>query len=54
MIVFKCNKNLTAEEWDRWQIYIEDCYEQGKPIMLPEFIDLLKTEEDEEIEYEEE
>ena len=54
MIVFKCNKYLSAEEWDRWQEYIEDCWSQDKPIMLPDFIDLLNTDEGEEIKFEEE
>jgi hypothetical protein len=54
MVVFKCNKDLSGEEWERWQEYIEDCWSQDKPIMLPEFIDLLNTEEGEEIDFEEE
>lgn len=55
MVVFKCNKDLSMEEWYRWQTYITDCNEKDKPILLPDFIDLLKnTEEGEEIDFEEE
>ncbi len=55
MVVFKCNKDLSMEEWDRWQEYITNCNEKDIPILLPEFIDLLKnTEEGEEIDFEEE
>lgn len=55
MVVFKCNKNLSMEEWYRWQKYITNCNENDKPILLPDFIDLLKnTEEGEEIDFEEE
>ena len=55
MVVFKCNKDLSMEEWYRWQTYITDCNEKDKPILLPDFIDLLNnTEEGEEIDFEEE
>ncbi len=54
MLVFKCNQKLSAEEWGRWQTYIEDCWSQDKPIMLPEFIDLIDADGEEEVEYEEE
>ena len=55
MVVFKCNKDLSAKEWYRWQEYITDCNEKDKPILLPDFIDLLKnTEEGEGIDFEEE
>ena len=55
MVVFKCNKDLSMEEWERWQGYITDCNDKDIPILLPDFIDLLKnTEEGEEIDFEEE
>lgn len=54
MVVFKCNKDLSMEEWYRWQKYITDCNENDKPILLPDFIDLLKNTEGEEIDFEEE
>ena len=54
MVVFKCNKDLSMEEWYRWQKYITDCNENDKPILLPDFIDLLKNTEREEIDFEEE
>ena len=55
MVVFKCSQSMTGEEWDRWKSYIEDCYDNDKPVVLPEYIDLLKiTDEGEEFNYEEE
>lgn len=55
MVVFKCNEDVSMEEWFRWKEYITDCNEKDKPILLPDFIDLLKNiEEGEEIDFEEE
>ena len=55
MLVFKCNKHMSVEEWDRWRSYIDKCHEQDKPVLLPEYIDLLADDEyGEEVEYEEE
>ena len=54
MVVFKCNQTMTGEEWNRWKSYIEDCCDNDKPIILPEYIDLLKIDEGEELDYEEE
>jgi hypothetical protein len=54
MLVFKCNKDMVAEEWHRWKNYIEDCYNKDMPMLLPSCIDMLNTEEGEEIEFEEE
>jgi hypothetical protein len=54
MLVFKCNKDMVAEEWYRWKNYIEDCYNKDMPMLLPSCIDMLNTEEGEEIEFEEE
>ena len=54
MIVFKCSENISMEEWYRWKNYIEYCYNEHIPILLPYCIDMLNTEEGEEIEFEEE
>ena len=31
MVVFKCNKDLSGEEWNRWKNYIEDCHDKHMP-----------------------
>ena len=54
MIVFKCNEDVSMEGWFRWKNYIEDCHNRHIPILLPSYIDMLNTEEGEEIDFEEE
>ncbi len=54
MIVFKCNEDVSMEEWYRWKNYIEDCHDKCIPILLPSCIDMINTEEGEEVEIEEE
>ena len=53
MIVFKCNKDMSAEEFQRWQDYITSHRENNEPILLPEYFDVYEFEEGEEVEYEE-
>ena len=45
---------MPTEEWNRWKNYIEDCYNRHIPILLPSSIDILNTEEGEEVDFEEE
>ena len=54
MVVFKSNKDMSAEEFQRWQDYIESCKKNNRPILLPEYFDVYEFEEGEEVEYEEE
>ena len=53
MIVFKCNKEMSAEEFQRWQDYITSRRKKNEPILLPEYFDVYEFEEGEEVEYEE-
>ena len=52
MIVFKSNKDMSAEEFQRWQNYIESHQKNNRPILLPEYFDVYEFEEGEEVEYE--
>lgn len=54
MIVFKCNLKLSLEEYDRWQKFVTEHWENGEPIVLPEYFDIYEFKEGEEIELEEE
>ena len=53
MVVFKCNKKMSAEEFQRWQDYITSKREKNEPILLPEYFDVYEFKEGEEMEYEE-
>ena len=54
MVVFRCNENISKEEYDRWHEYISTHWENKEPILLPESFEVFEFEEGEEIEYEEE
>ena len=64
MLIFQVDEryNMSKEEYERWQNYIEEQYEKDGVILLPYYVNLLKTslynqdddyDEGEEIELEE-
>lgn len=64
MLIFQVDEgyNMLKEEYERWQNYIEEQYEKDGVILLPYYVNLLKTslynqdddyDEGEEIELEE-
>lgn len=45
MLIFQVDEgyNMSKEEYDRWQSYIEEQYEKDGVILLPYYVNLLKT-----------
>lgn len=45
MLIFQVDEgyNMSKEEYDRWKSYIEEQYEKDGAILLPNYVNLLKT-----------
>lgn len=45
MLIFQVDEgyNMSKEEYDRWRNYIEEQYEKDGAILLPYYVNLLKT-----------
>ena len=45
MLIFQVDEgyNMSKEEYDRWRNYIEEQYEKDGTILLPYYVNLLKT-----------
>ena len=45
MLIFQVDEgyNMSKEEYERWQNYIEEQYERDGVILLPYYVNLLKT-----------
>lgn len=48
MLIFQVDEtygNMSKEEYERWQQYLEEQCEKGGIILLPSYISLLKTDQ---------
>lgn len=45
MLIFQVDEgyDMSKEEYERWQNYIEEQYERDGVILLPNYVNLLKT-----------
>lgn len=45
MLIFQVDEgyDMSKEEYDRWKSYIEEQYEKDGVILLPNYVNLLKT-----------
>ena len=45
MLIFQVDEeyNMSKEEYERWQSYIEEQYKKDGVILLPNYVNLLKT-----------